>query len=323
MTHDPLPAAIPPLPDHMSDGEPEPEATAFIARQTAPPPLPEHERPGAHDVDLPDRPRTNTGLDIQAFPEGSETELGRAGLAAREAADLRRRVPAPRRRRPTLLPGEMPPKLPSARRTVEPGLVAPVRPAPGSSRPDLVGRARESSDVIQTFDSSEDVLKKDPRPLASQGNRPRPRPLRPKKQLQRKPGRPKPRANPRSPGGAPTALALPPQTPSILPLNPDVLAVHIADQRRRLHVVDGFARALEVAAGILGTLALACLIAALVSILVGSDVSVLTAAAALVGSLCALGLTLLMVVAAIGLRQVAHNSAQTAALLESLTGYRR
>ena len=65
------------------------------------------------------------------------------------------------------------------------------------------------------------------------------------------------------------------------------------------------------------------LIAALVSILVGSDVSVLAASAALVGGLCALSLTLLMVVAAIGLRQVAHNSAQVAAMLEALSGYRR
>jgi hypothetical protein len=322
MSHDPLPSAIPPLPDHLSDEDAEPEATAFIARETAPPPLPEDGGSDPASVDLPDRPRTNTGLDIQAFPDGSETELGRAGLAAREAADLRRRAPAPRRRRPTLLPGELPPKLPSARRTVDPGLVAPVRAAPGSSRPDLVGRSRESSDIIQTFHSNEDSSKHEPRPIAGQANRPRPRPLRPKKQLQRKPARPAPR--PQRPSGAvPPTVSMQPQAPSILPLNPDVLAVHIADQRRRLHVVDGFARALEVAAGILGTLALACLIAALVSILVGSDVSVLTAAAALVGSLCALGLTLLMVVGAIGLRQVAHNSAQTAALLESLSGYRR
>ena len=125
----------------------------------------------------------------------------------------------------------------------------------------------------------------------------------------------------RAPAVPPTA-AMNPQAQSLLPLNPEILAARIADQRRRLHVVDGFARTLEVAAGILGTLALACLIAALVSILVGSDVSVLTAAGALVGSLCALGMTLLMVVGALGLRQIAHNNAQTAALLESLSGYR-
>ncbi len=323
MSHDPLPSTIPPPPDHLSQEEANPEATAFIARQTAPPPLPADESSNIAGVDLPDRPRTNTGLDIQAFPEGGETELGRAGLAVREAADMRRRVPAPRRRRPTLLPGEMPPKLPSARRTVNPGLVAPVRAASGSARPDLVGRSRESSDIIQTFTSTEDSITPDPQPISGQVEPPRPRPLRAKKQLQRKPARVAPRGAVRSSSAVPPTVPMPPHSPSILPLNPDVLAVHIADQRRRLHVVDGFARTLEVAAGILGTLALACLIAAMVSILVGSDVSVLTAAGALIGSLCALALTLLMVVSAIGLRQVAHNSAQMAALLESLSGYRR
>ena len=74
---------------------------------------------------------------------------------------------------------------------------------------------------------------------------------------------------------------------------------------------------------ILGTLALACMVATVVSILVGTDVSVLSASGALIGSGAALGVTLLMVVASIGLRQIAHTSAQLAALLESLSTYRR
>ncbi len=65
------------------------------------------------------------------------------------------------------------------------------------------------------------------------------------------------------------------------------------------------------------------MVAAVVSILGGSDVSVLAASSALIGSGAALGVTLLMVVASIGLRQVAHTSAQLAALLESLSTYRR
>ena len=73
----------------------------------------------------------------------------------------------------------------------------------------------------------------------------------------------------------------------------------ISDQRRRLQVLDAFARALELCGGVLGTLALAVLIAALVSIMVGSDVSVLNASAALVGAAAALGTTLLMVVSAV------------------------
>ena len=311
MTRDTLPSAMPPLPDGIPE---DPEPTAFLTRP--PPPLPD-ELDAAVEVDEPpDRPRTNTGLEIKAMPDGSETHLGRAGRAAQQAADLRRRAPAPRRNRPTLLPGEMPPKLPSARRTVDPGLVAPVRPSADPARPDLVGRARESSDVIQTFHTSPDGALDGP--PAAPPPRGRPRPLRPKN-LQRKPV-----SAPRAPTAGPgRSMPVPAPGPAFFPLNPDALAMHIADQRRRLHVMDGFARALEVAAGIVGTLALACLIAALVSILVGADVSVLTASAALVGGLCALALTMLMVVAAVGLRQIAHNSAQVAALLEAMSGYRR
>lgn len=313
MTRDTSSSAIPPLPDGLPQDEEEAEATAFVPRVPPPP----GEADGAAEMaEPPDRPRTNTGLEISALPEGSDTNVGRAGRAARQAADLRRRVPAPRRNRPTLLPGDMPPKLPSASRSVDPGLVAPVRPALDQGRAALVGRAREASDVIQTFRTSPDGALANP-PSSPAPVRDRPRPLRPKN-LQRKPAPVAQHAVTASP-----LRPAPPAAAAVLPLQPDVLAIHIADQRRRLGIIDGFARALEVAAGIVGTLALACLIAALVSILVGSDVSVLSASAALVGGLCALALTLLMVVAAVGLRQIAHNSAQLAALLEALSGYRR
>lgn len=300
---------LPPEPD-----EEDFEATSMAEAIGAPPPLP---------GEPPDNPRTNTGFAVPSMPDGGETELSRAGKAARQKADERLREPAPRGRRPTLLPGDMPPKLPGAPRTVQPGLVAPVQARADSSRPDLVGRQRESSDVIQTFHSSGSNHDE---PVAITDHTPRPAP-RPRAQLQRMMPRPSARNVPQRTAPPPVrnapAARPAPAGPAILPLNAEMLSVHIADQRRRLHVIDGFARVLEIAAGIVGTLALACLIAALVSILVGSDVSVLAASAAIVGCLSTLALTLMMVVGAIALRQLAHASAQTAALLEALTGYRR
>jgi len=104
----------------------------------------------------------------------------------------------------------------------------------------------------------------------------------------------------------------------MLPLNQEHLGLLIADQRRRLHVLYGYARALEIAAGILGTLSLAVLIASMVSMLVGSGATVVSSASALAGGATGLSLTLIMVVGAVAIRQLAHASAQIAALIESL-----
>ncbi len=104
----------------------------------------------------------------------------------------------------------------------------------------------------------------------------------------------------------------------MLPLSQEHVGLLVADQRRRLHVLYSYARVLEIAAGILGTLSLAVLIASMVSVLVGSGATVVASASALAGSATGLALTLIMVVGAVTLRQLAHTSAQLAALIEAL-----
>jgi hypothetical protein len=304
-----LPPEIPPPPFPVSSQPQSENDRRDLRGETgSPPPFP---------GDPFDKPRTQTSFNVTALND--EYTVGPEGLAAVRAANERLRHPAPRRRRPTLLPDDAPPSISSPSRTKNSALLMPVEPNIDSSKPDLNARAREVSDVIHSFDSDSGA---GPAPLVAQPPR-----LQQKSHSGRRPprsrARPAPRPHPVArPGPRPVpAPSAGPYSP--FPFNPDHLAVQIAEQRRRLHVLDGFSRVLEGSAVILGTLALACMVAAVVSILVGSDVSVLAASGALIGAGAALGVTLLMVVASIGLRQIAHTSAQLAALLESLSTYRR
>ena len=92
----------------------------------------------------------------------------------------------------------------------------------------------------------------------------------------------------------------------------------IADQRRRLHVLFAWARGLEVAAGVLGTISLAVLVTSVVGALLATGPALLPGAAAFVAAAAGAGLALVQVVAAVALRQLAHLSAQQTALIEAL-----
>ncbi len=292
------------------------EATAFVPEMRGGrddssdlhdvPPLPD--RPPPMPADPLDRPHTREHLALSAMGEIDQS------TPAPHTANKRIRQPAPRRKRPTLLPpnSAMPP--PPSRRNSN--VMQPVRPRQDLARPNLGGSLRESSDVVQTFDSG--AAEARPRPIQAKTGPKRPSRLELRRKAVAARRQPQPRRQLRpAPQMAPAQAAY-----ATLPISAEALAMLIADQRRRLHVLDGFARGLEIGAGVLGTLSLAVLIAALVSIMVGQDVSVLNASTALVGSGAALGLTLLMVVASVALRQLAHISAQIAALLESLTDRR-
>jgi len=290
---------VPGLPDDIPGLPAEPE---FAPAQ--PPPMP---------ADPLERPHTREHHAMATVDDDDAP-------APTQRPDPRMRQPAPRRKRPTLLPKNLPP-APTARRSSS--VMRPVRAREGTSRPGLASTSQESSDVVKTFESGELDARPEPiRPDNMRGDNPR-ETAAPRRALIRKTGdgrRPQAR---RQPAGRPQPKpARPPASrtaPSYLPLSAEALSMMIGEQRRRLHILDGFARGLEIAAGVLGTLSLAVLIASLVSILVGTDVSVLNASSALVGSGAAMAITLLMVVAAIALRQMAHVSAQLAALLEALS----
>jgi hypothetical protein len=268
---------------------------------TDPPPMP---------ADPMERPHTREHFALATMPDmGDETPRP-------ASVNERIRRPAPRRKRPTLLPKSL---LRQPSNPTNDSVMQPIHGRKDLARPDLSAGRREASDVVKTFDSHE--LGANPAPLTSANpaalRKPQHRELVRKSTAARRPPPPQ----------RPVRTA-PPASPSLahlsttLPLSAESLSMTIADQRRRLHVLDSFARGLEICAGILGTLSLAVLIAAMVSILIGNDVSVLNASSALVGSGAALGLTLLMVVAAVSLRQLAHLSAQVAALLEALANRR-
>ncbi|GEM_PF-3060370 len=293
------------------------EATAFVGAvaEDMPqlpdagdvPPLPGE--PPPMPMDPMDRPHTRESFAIQTIDEDDEVEPTRM-----RKTESRHR-PAPRRKRPTLLPKNMPrPGTNNARRNQS--VMQPVRSRQDVSRPDIGSTDRESSDVVHTFNPAD---RSSPKPMnTDEGLR------KPRGDLRRKPGVKSRRKtnSPKRRAPAARAVAPPPAArpaPSHLPLSAEQLGMLIADQRRRLHLLDAFARGLEICAGVLGTLSLAVLIAALVSILVGSDVSVLNASSALIGAVGAMALTLMMVVAALAMRQLAHLSAQVAALLEALS----
>lgn len=292
---------VPDLPD-LPDAHDVPVLPDLAAR---PPPMP---------LDPLDRPHTSEHFAMETVDESNE-------MPSFEASAVRRRQPAPQRKRPTLLPKNLPSIGTGAgRERKSSGVMRPVHGRQDDSRPGLGTSGHESSDVVSTFESGE--LNARPEPLRPDVPSNRRALLRQSGGARRPPARRPAPAQPQPAQHPHGSRAAPPQRPPVLPIPAESLAMLIADQRRRLHLLDGFARGLEIGAGVLGTLALAVLIASLVSILVGTDVSVLTAAGALVGAATSLALTLVMVVAAIGLRQIAHMSAQLAALLEALSNRR-
>lgn len=299
-----------------SEGD-EVEATAFLPEMNEQlpdlpgmrdvPPVPA--QPPPMPLDPMDRPHTREQFAISTMADvGDETPRP-------ASVNERIRQPAPRRKRPALLPKNL---LRQPVSQPNDNVMQPIHGRKDLNRPDISSSQREVSDIVKTFDSHQ--VDANPKPLTSE----HPSALRnPRRDLVRKPA-----AARRQPPTRRPARTAPPPSPSLgnpnspLPLSAEGLAMMIADQRRRLHVLDGFARGLEISAGVLGTLSLAVLIAAMVSILVGTDVSVLNASSALVSSGAALGLTLVMVVGAVSLRQLAHLSAQVAALLEALANRR-
>lgn len=295
------------------------EATAFLPEMDDAYP----DLPGASDVpplpdgpppmpaDPLDRPHTREHFAISTIDESDEPDQ------AASVNNERLRQPAPRRKRPTL--GVISPR-PQPRSSND-SVMQPIRARGDASRPGLSSQKQESSDVMSTFDSSDMDSRPEPmtaahQPIPSGRNK-----LVRKSAQARRPPAPR-RPAPRPPRPPAAAVQTNSSAANVLPLSPESLSMLIADQRRRLHVLDAFARGLEISAGVLGTLSLAVLIAALVSIIVGTDVSVLNASSALVSAAASLGLTLLMVVGSISLRQLAHVSAQLAALLEALANRR-
>ncbi|MSP91431.1 MAG: hypothetical protein EXR79_06455 [Myxococcales bacterium] len=301
-------------------------------------------------------PRAGTGEQMMhAFDEGDLAAAPPPNL--RKA--LERRMPAPRGQRPTLLPAgfEMPPKLPGAPKTGDPALVRPMRPGIDASKQN-VGQPRESSDIIAMF--AVDGPKSVPTPMQNRGGPvSRPPPAAPPPaagRLIRRPAHPpqQPAAPTALPGGAaapqfmsngpqfmsnaPQFMSNAPQFmsngpqfmsngpqfmangPQLLPLHADRVYALVGEHRSRLALLDLWARGLEIGAGLLGTVALAVLIASLVTILMGRGGDFVGGATAIVASCGALALTAVMVALSTTLRHVAHVSAQVAALLDALSG---
>ncbi len=273
---------------------------------------------------------TNTRFAMPAMADPG-TLLGPSGSARAQESDAARRSPAPAGRRPTLFGLEGDGAAPTHPRTLRPGVMDPVRPRSDSDHRD-VGAGHENSDVIQTFHSGDDA---GPQPISA------PTSERLRGRLERKPPRPanalaaRPAlaaAQPPPPlmalaGGAaarPAATSHPALAVSgqavhaTLPLSEERLTAMIGDQRRRLHALDTWARVLEVGAGVLGSVSLAIAVVTLVATLIATTPSLLIGAAALIGAAVGLGLSLLLVVFAMLLRQLAHMAAQQAALLEAL-----
>lgn len=257
----------------------------------------------------------------------------------------RRHEPAPARQRPTLLPEgfEQPPKLPGAPRTADPGLVRPVRPAADSAKPNVGSQEiRESSDVIQVYDTGgAGEMKRatmhsmaPPRTVPPGGGLQAVPPPAQRAPLRKVPpaqpaARPQPAPSPASyqapayPSAPPAAAHAPLPHNLPLPLHTDQMVDLIASHRGRLATLDSYARALEIAAGVLGTTSAGLLIASLVGLLVGSGHTLLGAATALVAETVGLALTIGLLAQATALRHQASSASQLAALLEALSQQRR
>ena len=269
------------------------------------------------DLALPDEPlahgsATNTRFAIPTMGDVG-TDVGPTGAQRARASDEARRVPVPVERRPTMMGLES--SLPPAPRTVRPGVMEPVRARNDAPQRD-VGESREGSDVISSFQSGAE-----PAPIAGPtGGPPTLLQDRARSRLERRPPRTAgmaPQVAPPLPSSArPVAAAV--AGARVLPLDAERLSAMIADQRRRLHVLDTWARVMEVAAGILGSLSLAVAVVAVVASLLAAGPSLLLGASALIGAMVGIGLSIGLIVGAVMLRQLAHVSAQQAALLEAL-----
>jgi hypothetical protein len=281
------------------------------------------------DLDLPDalpedlpplQGGTGAKVTLRALDESFPGRENTHERTLRQQHNLERRQPVESRKRPTLMPSGMdgPPLLPGARREADPALMRPVRPLE-TARP---GQPREASDVIQMFSAGSSGAAAMPAPMQKQRTvPPPPQQPQPGRLLRRAPPQPGhatvPPPQPQVP--QPTNRAQPLASPAWLPLNADRLAIAIADHRARQQTLDLYARALEIGAGLFGTVSLVVLIATLVSILLGHGQSMVLAGSAIVGSLGGLAVTGLMVALALGLRQLALHGAQLAALLEALS----
>ncbi|MEY3011864.1 MAG: hypothetical protein RIT45_599 [Pseudomonadota bacterium] len=286
MSYDP-----PPFPETEDDQD----ATSFVSLEEL--------APADHLVE-PERTSTNTRFGMPAARDDSST--GPASQRRQRELDAQRREPAPAQRRPTLFGSELAAGT-AGPKTVRPGVLAPVRPRTDSHKPDVGAHALESSDVISTFsaDASQPAV---PQPVA-----PRSRP-----RLERRPPRPAGAPQAARPAPPPPTMHALGSTLTTLPLDHEQLMAMIGNQRRRMRILFAWARALEVGAGVLGTLSLAVLVTAVVGSLLATTPALLPGAAALIGAASGVGIALMMVVGAVALRQLTHLSAQHAALLEAL-----
>lgn len=332
-----------PLPDDDDDGGATRQRDAM---DDLPPDLPD--APPA-DLTPPPMPRqsrlpigqTLGGAAAAAYKPSTETQFQAATMEDSDPSlpsvsiELSR-SPAPTRQRPTLLPSsfDQPPKLPGATKTAEPGLLKPVRPAETAQR-GPVNLDKESSDVINMYDTGGAGEPKraslhhmaPPRTAIPGGGLQPVQPVPPAPQ-NRAPVRRSPTAPPAAPARMPAAAAatsapLPAaMAQGPLPLNADVMLSLIASHRSRMASLDMYARGLEVCAGVLGAMSAGFLIASLVALLVGSGVTLLAAAAALVSEVAGVCLAVAMLALASALRHLASTAAQQAALLEALSSGR-
>ncbi|MSQ85173.1 MAG: hypothetical protein EXR77_20240 [Myxococcales bacterium] len=306
------------LPPDLPDGPPNPQAA----------PLSPSAAPSGRQQTLGGRPAAGTEVHSGTGAKFHQLAAMEDDLESTSKPAEIARSPAPTRQRPTLLPAafEQPPKLPGAVKTVEPGLLRPVR-ANGDGAGGPVNLNRESSDVISTYDigrSGSEPKRATLLPMAP------PRTHAPGSGLQavqavppapvgRSPVRRVPTAPPAQPGPArPAQMVIANYGP--LPLNADTMVGLIAAHRARMATLDLYARALEISAGVLGSLAGGFLITTLVALLVGHGNTLLSAATALVVQVAGICLAVLMMAMAAALRHLASTAAQQAALLEALSG---
>lgn len=283
------------------------------------------------DLDLPDAPPddrmspvpsgTGAKVTLRAIDESFPVRESTHERTLRQQHNLERRQPVDPRHRPTLMPAGMegPPLLPGSRREADPALVRPVRPA--ESPRQGPAQPREISDVIQMFPAGSGGAASVPQPMQKQRTvPPPPQQPQPGRLVRRSPPQPGHQTVP-PPHHAPqpTGRPQPPALPAVLPLHPDRLAASIAEHRARQRTLDLYARALEIGAGLFGTVSAVVLIATLASILLGNGQSLVLACTAIVSGVGGLAVTGLMVALAFGLRQMALQGAQLTALLEALS----
>ena len=305
----------PPLPLPPRDAD-----VTLLQRGTLPPP-PRPPAEGAEPPPLPDAPAvtprllgTATGARV-AVPAVQNSSV----LNQKPRLDLQ---PAPAARLPMMPPhgantnstlaGQH--HAIAAPRPIDPGLLRPIRPPDDATRPPL-GKAQESSDVLQTFEvGPDDAHPGMPYPAVAQKTIPPGSGLTippPGKLLRHGPpalAHGKGQAL-RAVPPAPVAYAPGPSPapgPQVLPLETERVVELVREHRRQLRALDLWARGLEIAAGV-----------AAVALLVGVAVGAFAAAGGF--ALAAIALAAQATI----LRQVADNAARVAALLDALSGPRQ